>query len=138
MACLAFEIDQKPSTLSGSDQKLLRELADCVEQEIEREAPSDFYDELRRKERRTRAIIEGTRIGTWEWNVQTGKTVYNERWAEICGYQLEELAPISIQTWLDLAHPDDLKESERFLNGHFQGQLPVDLNEALLEPTGYR
>ncbi len=27
-------------------------------------------------------IIEGTNVGTWEYNIQTGKTVYNEKWAE--------------------------------------------------------
>jgi PAS domain-containing protein len=32
------------------------------------------------------AVLEGTNAGTFEWNVQTGKTLYNERWAEILGY----------------------------------------------------
>ena len=87
-------------------------------------ASSTDVRELQARERRARAIIEGTRIGTWEWNVQTGETVFNERWANICGYQLSELEPISIQTWLGLAHPDDLGESERLLNEHFAGRLP--------------
>jgi PAS domain S-box-containing protein len=66
-------------------------------------------------ERSLRFIIDGTRIGTWEWNVQTGETAFNERWAEIVGYTLAELAPVSIQTWLDLAHPDDLQECNGLL-----------------------
>jgi len=117
-------IDKIPRTLSDNQKKLLRELADCVEHEIEQEAASNFYRELQRKEQRTRAIIRGTRIGTWEWNVQTGETIFNERWADICGYQLEELAPVDIQTWLSLAHPDDLPESTRLLNEHFAGRSP--------------
>jgi PAS domain S-box-containing protein len=117
-------IDKIPRTLSDNQKKLLRELADCVEHEIEQEAASNFYRELQRKEQRTRAIIQGTRIGTWEWNVQTGETIFNERWADICGYRLEELAPVDIQTWLSLAHPDDLPESTRLLNEHFAGRSP--------------
>ena len=60
-------------------------------------------------------IIEGTNVGTWEYNVQTGETVYNERWANMVGYTLQELAPTSIKTWMELVHPDDRSESENRL-----------------------
>ncbi|AFL85142.1 PAS domain S-box [Belliella baltica DSM 15883] len=56
---------------------------------------------------RIQNIIEGTNAGTWEWNVQTGATIFNKRWAEMIGYTLEELEPISIKTWLEIVHPDD-------------------------------
>lgn len=42
-------------------------------------------------------IIEATDVGTWEWNIQTGELKINDRWAEIAGYTLEELEPISIE-----------------------------------------
>jgi PAS domain S-box-containing protein len=45
---------------------------------------------------RLASIIAGTRAGTWEWHVPTGAVVCNERWAEIIGYTLAELAPISL------------------------------------------
>lgn len=64
-------------------------------------------------------IIYGTGVGTWEWNVQTGETIFNERWAEMIGYSLKELEPISIETWIKLSHPDDLKKSEKILQEHF-------------------
>jgi PAS domain S-box-containing protein len=70
-------------------------------------------------------FIECSHLGTWEWNVQTGETVFNELWAQIVGYRLEELAPVSIKTWMALAHPDDLKKSEHALNQHFSGNLPL-------------
>jgi PAS domain S-box-containing protein len=79
--------------------------------------------ELEAERRRLACIIEGTDSGTWEWNVQTGETVFNERWAEIIGYRLEELAPVSIQTWLTLAHPEDLARSNDILQRHFAGGL---------------
>lgn len=80
-------------------------------------------EQLRDSERRLNAVIEATHIGTWEWNVQTGETVFNERWAEIVGYTLDKLAPISIETWLNLAHPDDLQRSNESLQRHFAGEL---------------
>lgn len=70
--------------------------------------------------RRYKSVMEGTNVGTWEWNVQTGETIFNERWAEIAGYTLAELEPISIDTWMELAHPDDLEESGQKLNDCFE------------------
>lgn len=79
---------------------------------------------LRLEQQRLSGVIEGTNVGTWEWNVETGETVFNERWAEIVGYTLAELAPVNIGTWLSLAHPDDLARSSELLGRHFAGALP--------------
>lgn len=73
--------------------------------------------------RRLGEILSGTDVGTWEWNVQTGETHFNERWAEMVGYTLEELEPISIQTWLNLVHPSDIEKSNTLLQRNFSGQL---------------
>ncbi|MBK5928987.1 diguanylate cyclase domain-containing protein [Halochromatium salexigens] len=67
-------------------------------------------------------IIWGTGVGTWEWNLQTGETHLNERWAEMIGYRLEELEPVSIETWRRVAHPEDLAESEAAFARHFAGE----------------
>lgn len=65
------------------------------------------------------SIIEATRAGTWEWNIQTGENKYNERWAEIVGYTLDELEPITDETWSRLVHPEDLQESNRLIQSLF-------------------
>ncbi|MBH9551761.1 PAS-domain containing protein [Inhella gelatinilytica] len=67
-------------------------------------------------------ILEGTSAGTWEWNIQTGAVRFNERWANMLGYSLAELEPLSIQTWRRLVHPDDLREAEIRLRAHFEGR----------------
>jgi len=64
-------------------------------------------------------IIKGTNVGTWEWNVQTGETVFNEKWANIIGYSLDELSPVSIETWMDFTHPQDLQKSNTALERTF-------------------
>ena len=75
-------------------------------------------------------IIEGTHIGAWEWNVQTGEVIFNQRWAGIIGYTLDELAPVSIETWLKYTHPDDSKQSAMLLQDHFAGEIPYYESEA--------
>ncbi|WP_019626429.1 sensor domain-containing diguanylate cyclase [Thioalkalivibrio sp. ALJT] len=67
------------------------------------------------------AIIDSSNVGTWEWNVQTGEVRLNERWAGMLGYCLEDLQPVSIDTWRALAHPEDLLRCEAALEAHFQG-----------------
>jgi len=66
--------------------------------------------------------LEGTKAGLWDWNVQTGETEFDERWAEIVGYELEELEPVSIETWEELAHSEDLERSDELLEKHFAGE----------------
>lgn len=76
--------------------------------------------DLKKSAGRLDSIIKGTNLGTWEWNVQTGSTVFNNRWAEIIGYSLPELEPVSIKTWQNFTHPEDLKKSEDLFEKHFQ------------------
>ncbi len=64
-------------------------------------------------------ILEGTNAGTWDWNVETGAVVFNERWAEIMGKTLKELGPVDINTWIDNVHPEDLPYANEELNKHF-------------------
>ena len=66
-------------------------------------------------------ILDSGDAGIWLWNVQTGETIFNDKWADIIGYSLQELLPVSIETWLSFAHPDDLSKSEQLLNAHFKG-----------------
>jgi PAS domain S-box-containing protein len=79
--------------------------------------------ELQQQRQRLDSILEGTHAGNWEWNVQTGELRINERWAEIVGYAREELQPLSLRAWEDLAHPEDLAASQRLLSQHFAGTL---------------
>lgn len=71
---------------------------------------------------RNRSIIEGTEVGTWDWNLKTGELVLNERWAGILGYTLEELKPIGISTWERTVHPDDMQSAEIMRHQHLRGE----------------
>lgn len=70
-------------------------------------------------------VVEGMNMGTWEWDVQTGATVFNEAWAQIVGYSLAELQPTSIETWLNLVHPEDLLRSNEELQRCFSRQTDI-------------
>lgn len=80
---------------------------------------------LREERQHLAYIIEGTHAGTWEWNIQTGETRFNEQWAQIIGFTLKELEPVTMDIWLDRAHPKDLLRSEQILARHYAGALPA-------------
>ncbi len=64
-------------------------------------------------------VVEGTQAAYWDWNVKTGELIINDKWASIVGYSLDELQPITINTWISLCHPDDLPRSTQLLEEHF-------------------
>jgi PAS domain S-box-containing protein len=100
--------------------KQLKDANETLESENQRRVVAEA--ELALEKQRLADIIEGTNVGTWEWNIQSGDTVFNERWAEIIGYTIEEISPISLDTWARFAHPVDLKASGHLLEKHFKGE----------------
>ena len=74
------------------------------------------------EKKRLAVIIEGINEGTWEWNVQTGETIFNDRWANMIGYTLTDISPERINAWQQFTHPEDLKRSGVLLEKHFNGE----------------
>jgi PAS domain S-box-containing protein len=114
-----FPVEVSSQVLPGAGQpQLISVIRDVSRRKNAEEA-------LAREKQRLESAIEGGRLGAWEWNVQTGETVFNAVWAQLAGYTLAELAPVSIKTWERLAHPDDLKLSAEKLELHFSGATPL-------------
>lgn len=83
---------------------------------------SKMQAQLDRERQRLQDIIDGTRAGTWEWNLQTGEAVFNERWADMFGHRLAELQPFTTDTWERFVHPDDLCRANAALQRHLDGE----------------
>jgi PAS domain S-box-containing protein len=69
-------------------------------------------------------IIDGTRLGTWNWDIPSGEMIINNRWAEMLGYTPDELTA-NIDTWKKLIHPEDLDQIMRTLQAHLEGKTPT-------------
>ncbi|SFL91964.1 PAS domain S-box-containing protein [Halopseudomonas pachastrellae] len=79
--------------------------------------------EQRLNEERARLarIIDATRVGTWEWRLDNNTLEASVRWYQMLGYQPEELAPLSIDTWASLMHPKDVPAIRAQLYDHLRG-----------------
>jgi diguanylate cyclase (GGDEF)-like protein/PAS domain S-box-containing protein len=72
---------------------------------------------------RLELVINATGVGVWDWLVQTGELTFNQRWAEIIGYTVEELQSIQFDTWSSHLHPDDLEKAQSLIAQHFDNEL---------------
>ncbi len=106
-------------------QSLFMEVADDIsfalsklEMEEAREIAEKTLFEL---EERYEMAIKGADLGIWDWDIPSGKVIFNERWAEMLGYNVKEIEPAFV-SWENLVHPDDLSYIKRVLNAHIEGK----------------
>jgi PAS domain S-box-containing protein len=85
----------------------------------------EMEEKLRESEEWLSLTTGSAFIGKWEWNPQTGEVVVDEIWANLVGYSLEELQPISIKTWDNLVHPDDYPKFEQTVKEYFDGKTGI-------------
>ncbi|MFN8399104.1 MAG: PAS domain-containing protein [Anaerolineales bacterium] len=78
-------------------------------------------DKLRESEERLGLVMEGSQLGYWDWDIETGKVFRNVRWAEMLGYTLEEIE-LSVKQWSDLHHPDDRESALKSIQDHLDGK----------------
>ncbi|MEJ2053987.1 MAG: PAS domain S-box protein, partial [Calditrichaceae bacterium] len=84
----------------------------------------NIENELRKSEERLELALQGADLGLWDWNIKTGRVIYNKQWAEMLGFSLAELDP-NLETWQDLIHPDDLPVAMKKLERHLKGKIPI-------------
>ena len=77
---------------------------------------------------RMELIIQEVRMGTWNWEISTGRMTFNERWATMLGYDPHELVP-HVSTWEKLLHPHDRPAVLAAVTAHLRGETPVYASE---------
>ena len=114
---IAFgDLDAQCVVESGDE---LGRLAGRVNSMAERLRESD--GNLRDSETRLQLVLDGSQLGAWDWDIETGEVIRNSRWAEMLGYTLEEVEE-SVKQWNDLHHPDDQDIAWKSLNDHLEGR----------------
>ncbi len=76
---------------------------------------------LRISKERLELALKGADLGMWDWDIETGKVVFNHRWAQMLGYLVKDIEP-HIRSWEMLVHPDDNAQTSELLNAHLQGK----------------
>ncbi len=75
---------------------------------------------IAQSEQRLREVMSATQEGIWDWHVQTGVVIHNERWYGLLGFSEGELAD-NVEAFTAQLHPDDKPaiwdKLQRLLNG---------------------
>ncbi|MDZ8240026.1 MAG: PAS domain S-box protein [Nostoc sp. ChiQUE01a] len=90
---------------------------------------------LRRSEEQRRLVLDLTDTGFWDWNIATGKVIWNEN-----HYLLFGLIPNSVeanyQTWRDRVHPEDVERVEQAINYALDTQTEYETEYRVIHPDG--
>jgi PAS domain S-box-containing protein len=77
---------------------------------------------LRRTQERVELALKGADLGMWDWNIKNNELIYNDRWAEMLGYEPRDIKP-SFDSWKKLMHPDDLPCFMKNIGLHLKNEV---------------
>ncbi len=76
---------------------------------------------LQESRQRLEMAFHGAGLASWDWNVETGAVVFNERWAQMRGFAPDEVLP-HVSSYMDGIHPEDRPLVEQQLRACLAGQ----------------
>lgn len=80
-------------------------------------------------QQRLKYVLDAIGSAVWEWDLVTNEVVLDEHWAEMLGYSLDELQPISSTTTILLTHPDDIALSAERIHAYLAGETDRYISE---------
>jgi len=85
--------------------------------------------ELLKKQRQNlKAVIDGARIGIWNWNPQTNEVDFSDSWKTMLGYTPGEISN-NIEEWSSRLHPEDIDQCQADIEKHVSGDAEIYSNE---------
>jgi PAS domain S-box-containing protein len=68
-------------------------------------------------------VIDGTSLGTWEWNILTKELQVNKHFANMLGYSKNEVGIFTSDTFNEFINPEEVELSNEILKRHLNGEL---------------
>ncbi|MCX5776473.1 MAG: PAS domain S-box protein [Candidatus Firestonebacteria bacterium] len=109
--------DKKKDCFSNSQIKYYENISEIIGNAIKRNQA-----EMRviKSEELLSLAIEGTGAGLWSHDISNGIEEINKNLADIIGYSLEELNPLSVEVFNKMVFPEDLKRSKESMRDHIE------------------
>ena len=67
-------------------------------------------EQIRIQQERLGLALRGANIGVWDWDIESAKVDFDERWCSMLGYKLDEVTP-HISSLENLVHSDDKEKT---------------------------
>lgn len=76
--------------------------------------------QLRESEQRYALAVEGANDGIWDWDLETDRIHFSDRWKLMLGYRPDEIGQTPDEWW-SRVHTEDLPRLKRDLDEHLEG-----------------
>ena len=91
--------------------------------------------ELKRSQSRLADAQRIARVGSWDWDLVTGKLSWSDQFFRLLGFEPGEIEP-SHGRYLACVHPDDRKAAEQLLEDVLATQKPASADVRVVHPDG--
>ncbi|MFW6319032.1 MAG: PAS domain S-box protein [Bacillota bacterium] len=105
---LGFDSVKSYRKYSNFEQTALKEFSYLLVNVLKR---IELEQALKDQQLRLDYILDAANIGAWEWDLETNKTIFSKKWAELIGYKPDELKPFTLDTWKQHTNKNDLKKA---------------------------
>lgn len=93
---------------------------------------------LSESETRLRLATSSTTTGLWDLRIDSGEIYYNDEWAHLIGYEIDDLKPITPNTYRNLVHPDDFVKAMKVVERCVKGEIDAyECEVRLKHKSGY-
>lgn len=89
---------------------------------------------LKKSEERLALAFKASKMGTWEWDLTTGKLTWSKELRKIFG--LKPTDEISHEKYLSLLHPDDAPMVKKVLEKAMKDGKPYTIEDRIIWPNG--
>lgn len=132
LSALKTECEQLKGRLSINEKLLQRAEQYGVTQAQNIRAVKRQMEEVKTHFERYSLIAESSNDGIWDWDLQSNKTFFDDRWKAIIGLAGEPLTE-SMDEWLERIHPDDLELFKTDIEASLTGWATTFRNEHRLQ-----
>jgi serine phosphatase RsbU (regulator of sigma subunit) len=124
--------DRRPRAWTDGDVALARQMADSVATELELSALAREFEAHRL---RFELAIDAAEIGSFDWDLVSGRLIWDDRLVELFGYDRETFAE-TIEAFNARLHPDDLPRVSDALRTAIDVCGTYDAEYRIVLPTG--
>jgi len=121
-----------PRTWADGDVALLRQLADSAATELELSALSREFEAHRL---RFELAIDAAEIGSFDWDLTTGRLVWDDRMVELLGYHREAFDE-TVESFVRRLHPEDRDRTLEAMRTAIESCGEFDSGFRIVLPSG--
>tara|TARA_B110001454_G_C12723270_1_gene436145 strand:- start:19587 stop:21587 length:2001 start_codon:yes stop_codon:yes gene_type:complete len=131
-------IDNRPNQLSAEQFEALRSLKNQVQRLLklrsQLEASKELESQLKVQNQRFEFILEGAKLGSWDWWLDTNVVHFDRIWCEMLGLDPNTTENV-LATWDALVHPDDKAKAYEDIKSYLNGTANIYENLHRLRHT---